>query len=1066
MKSSIIYLALCGGIMGGVPTAMANTVPAEQTANQAEIIVNGQVIDPEGEPLIGAAVNAGTTGIATITDIDGNFALKVPADAVLTISYVGMQQKTIRVNGQTDLGIIKMDNNATTLDQVVVVGYGTQKKVDLTGSVAIVDADEVKRVSNSNISTMLEGKVPGVTITSDGQPGADPSVRIRGIGSFGDTSPLYVIDGVPMGTTIRDFSPNDIETIQILKDASAAAIYGSRAANGVVIITTKNGSNNQPTKVEYSGYVGFDRIKKGVYKVMNSEQFGEYTRRIYADYGMEAPSGYQIGNANYIDPKVVDTDWYDECFKTGFRQNHNINISGGGNASTYNIALDYFSQKGTIEGAGPNYERYTARFNNTMDVKFIKLRTSVTYSHSDQDNMSLSNASEYVQGLYGTQYPIMAAVLLMQPTIKAYDSSTWCLDDKIAAAANYSYDSYGYGTYYDNIHGDIRVTNPLLTNNLLTRNTKVNRILLNGSAVVDFFDMFNRKNKNHSLTYTLNLSYSYTNCNDKTFIPSYIQSTTNYLAKENEKLEKDNRVYTDGLVENYITYTGNFNDEHHVNAMVGYTYERETTATQASIGTTLTEPYFLQVQNSSTTSANSYEYEHVLNSIIGRLTYDFRGKYLFSATARRDGSSRLSSDDRWDWFPSFSLGWRLDKESFLHINPQTINLLKVRASYGVIGNENIGEYQYMDLMSRGNYTYSFNNTKITGSAISNYVNTGIAWEKKKTWDVGVDLSLFNNSIEINADWYRATSEDLLYSVAVPAEAGATNETVTMNAATMRNTGLELGVTYRNYKNPLKFQISANVSHNSNKVISLGIGNEQRIDGYCYTKVGQEVGRFYGYVAEGIYQSQQEIDTRINDNGVVIVQDGAQPGDIAYKDVNNDGKITDEDRTDLGSGLPKLNFGLSFHLEWKGFDLSCSTYGATGFKVLDFVDMTLRSSYGTTNKSVDLLNAWTAENPSTTIPRSSYASTASINNDAFSQRFLQNGNYWKIANVELGYNLKDKWFHNVISNVRVYVSAQNLHTFTKYKGYNIDFAGGTFTPGYNYCSYPTPISFMFGLRLAY
>ena len=302
-----------------------------------------------------------------------------------------------------------------------------------------------------------------------------------------------------MGTTIRDFSPNDIETIQVLKDASAAAIYGSRAANGVVIITTKGGKKNQPIMVDYTGYVGVDKIRKNVYKVMDSAQYGDFVRMAFDNSGLAVPGGYDPTSSLYVDPKVVNTDWFDAVFKTGIRQNHNVNLSGGGENSTFNIALDYFNQKGTMVGAGPNYDRFTVRANNTMDIKFLKLRTGLVYSHSDQDSMSLSNANEYVQGLYGTQYPVMASALLMPPSIKAYDESTWFLDRDIAAAGEYSYDSWGFGTYYDNVHGDIRMTNPLLYNNLLERNTIVDRIVATGSATVDLLDMVGAKNQNHKL---------------------------------------------------------------------------------------------------------------------------------------------------------------------------------------------------------------------------------------------------------------------------------------------------------------------------------------------------------------------------------------------------------------------------------------------------------------------------------------------------------------------------------------------------------------------------------------
>lgn len=1066
MKYSYLILI---GLLALAPATYAevNGNAGQLSINQTNnITVKGKIVDEKGESLIGATVQQKGTTNGVITDADGNFSLTVPSDASLVVSFVGYLTQEVFVGGKADFGIITLDSDIKELEQVVVIGYGTQRKVDLTGSVAIVDAEEMKKVSNSNMSTMLQGKVAGVQITSDGQPGADPIVRIRGIGSFGSTAPLYVVDGVPMGTTIRDFSPNDIETLQVLKDASAAAIYGSRAANGVVIITTKQGKKNQTMKIDYRGYYGLDQVQKGVYNVMDSYQYGQYVNMAYSNSGMDVPAGYNPASPKYIDPAVVNTNWYDEAFKTGVRQNHNINMSGGGANNTYNIGLDYFTQKGTMVGAGPNFDRFTARINNSMDVKFIKFKTNMVYSHSLQDNMALSNANEYVQGLYGAQFPVMASVLLLPPSIRAYDPSTWVLDDKISAASQYSYDSYGYGTYYDDVHGDIRVTNVLLENSLIKRNSTVDRVVASGSANVDLISMVGLKSSNHKLAYNLNLSYSRTYAKDLTFVPAFIQSTTNYLSKSNENLSEGYRSYSDALIENTINYDGRFGRSH-FNVVAGQTFERELFHTLTGTGVNLPEPYYLQVNNAEETSATSFESEHVLASYIGRIIYDFDEKYLISATARRDGSSRLSSDDRWDWFPSISAGWRIERENFFpEAAKSKINLLKVRGSYGVLGNENIGEYQYMDVMSRGNYTYSFGNDKVTGSAISNYVNTAIRWEKKKTLDFGLDLGMFNNQFEFTFDWYKSTSEDLLYSVAVPTNAGATNATVTMNAATMENSGLEFLAAYHNHKNAVKFDISANLSTLSNKVIKLGVSGEPRSDGFSRTEVGREVGEFYGYVYEGIFQKQEDIDNRVNSAGGYINQPGAQPGDVAYADLDNDGEITNEDQTFLGSGLPKVHYGLNARAEWNGFDLSISTHGAAGFKAVDFVDLTLHGSYGSLNKSVDLLNAWTPENTNTDVPRIAYRSTGAITNDMFSERFIQDATYLKIANIELGYNFPDRWFGNYVNNVRLYASAQNLATLSKYKGYNVDFAGGTFTPGYNYASYPTPRTIMFGVHLSF
>jgi TonB-linked SusC/RagA family outer membrane protein len=1043
------------------PTTAMASVQQDQT-----IKVSGQVVDQNGEALIGATVRVKGVQTGVVTDFDGNFTIDAPANATLLVSYVGYKDREIAVRGRAILNQIQLESDAMMLDQVVVVGYGTQKKADLTGAVSIVNAEELKRVSNSNISTMLEGKVAGVQITSDGQPGADPSVRIRGIGSFGSTAPLYVIDGVPMGTTIRDFSPNDIETIQVLKDASAGAIYGSRAANGVVIITTKNGKKDQPLKVDYKGYFGVDVIPSGVYDVMNADQYSTYLGQACANSGTPLPGGYdQVSDGVYKFHDNTNTNWFDEVFKTGIRQNHNVNLSGGGANNTYNIGLDYFNQRGTLEGAGPNYERFTARVNNTMDTKFIKFRTSLVYSHSSQDGMGVSNAQEYIQGLYGmTGWNVLGGALAMQPTIKAYDENTWVLDDKVGAANNWNYDAYGYGVYYDGIHGDISAANPLLVNNLFQRNTIVDRFVGTASADVDLLEMIGIKSKNHKLTYRLNLSYSATHANDRTWISAWIQSNRVYLDKSNEKLTKGHRKYTDALIENTLTYDGTIG-LHHVNLVVGQTFEQENTDLLTAWGVNFSEPYYLQIQNALDRNAESFEYKHTMASYIARLNYDYDGKYLLSAIVRRDGSSRLSKDRRWDTFPSVSIGWRFDKEKFFPIDRNIVNMFKIRASYGELGNENIADGVYEMTMARNNMTYSFGNQPVTGSAASEFVVEDVYWEKKKTMNVGIDLALFNNRIEFTAEWYKNKSEDLLFShVPVPNSGGFANSEVTMNAASMENSGLEFSLTYRNNDHPLKHQISANLSTLKNKVTSLGFGTNEYITGDYATYVGQEVGQFYGYVYEGIARTQEQLDA----HNAVALQSGASVGDCLYKDLNGDGVITTDDRMVLGSGLPKINFGLSAHLEYKNFDLSISTFGALDYHVSDGIYNNLNSCYGPANKDVALLDAnrWNGDTYISNVPRTYYSPNGMAWNDLFSDRKIQNAAYWKIANVELGYNVPDKIFKGYVSGVRIYVSAQNLYTFTGYKGYNVDYAGGTFTPGYNWCSYPSARSFMGGLLFSF
>jgi len=783
-------------------------------------------------------------------------------------------------------------------------------------------------------------------------------------------------------------------------------------------------------------------------------------------------------------------------FKTGVRQNHNINLGGGGAHNTYNVSLDYFKQTGTLEGAGPNYQRFTARVNNTMETKFIQFRTSLVYSHSNQDGMGLSNASEYVQGLYGDVTNVLRGTLLMQPTIKAYDESTWVLDDKVGNASSFNYDAYGYGVYYDTIHGDISASNPLLVNNLLTRNTLVDRVVATGSADVDLFKMIGLELKNHKLNYKLNLSYSKTHATDKTWVSAWIQSNRVYLDKTNEKLTKNNRQYGDFLVENTLTYDGNVG-LHHVNLVLGQTYQEENTHIINAWGVNFSEPYYLQLQNGADTYSESFEYKHAITSFIGRLNYDYDGKYLLSFVLRRDGSSRLTKDIRWGTFPSISLGWRFDKEKFFPIDHNIMNMFKVRASYGVLGNEAaVGDYAYTAVLARNNMTYSFGNQPVTGSAVSTFVNENIAWEKKKTTNIGIDIAMWNNRFEFTAEWYKNKSEDLHYGVAVPSSTGVANTSVTMNAASMENSGFEFSATYRNNDHPLKWQVAANLSTLKNKVTSLGTGKDSQINGAYITYVGQEVGQFYGWRYSGIIRSQEQLNAlneagrqthndlerakqeanpsykpNIVDEGAWTYQQGANIGDCYYEDVNKDGVVDTQDQVVLGSGLPKVNFGISAHLEYKNFDLSISTFGALNYHVSDDIWNSLNSCYGPGNKDVAMLDAnrWSEDGTTylSSVPRTYYSNSATLAwNDLFSSRKIQNAAYWKIANVELGYNFPDKWFKGVVTGVRAYVSAQNLLTITGYKGYNVDFAGGTFTPGYNFCSFPSARSFMCGINLSF
>ena len=1097
-QGALLACALCCAAPVAAQVSVRVSTGQQTSTERTLITVKGRVADKEGHSLPGVTVLRKGNMNGVITDIDGRFQINVPkgADAVLQFSFVGMETKEVRVKasalGEKELEI-RLDEDAQQLDEVVVTGFVNFKKESFTGNSTTIRKEELQRVSKTNVIKALQAFDPSFRIAENTTWGSDPNalpeVSIRGNSGIGvkeldaqsltsksnlqnnPNLPTFIMDGFEIDVTkLYDMDPSRIESITILKDAAATAMYGSRAANGVVIITTKRGQKDQPLKVDYNGYVGMDYIPSSVYDVMDADQYSQYIGQACTNSNTPLPGGYKLDSTTgkYHFQDNTNTNWFKEVFKTGIRQNHNVNLSGGGAHNTYNVSLDYYNQKGTLEGAGPNYERYTARVNNTMDTKFIKFHTSLVYSHSDQDNMGLSNASEYVQGLYGDVTNVLRGTLLMQPTIKAYDNSTWVLDNLVGIANNFNYDSYGYGVYYDTVHGDISASNPLLVNNLLKRNTRVDRFVGTASADVDLLKMIGIDSKNHKLNYKVNLSYSKTHCKDFTWIPAWVQSNRVYLAKSNERLTKASRSYADALIENVLTYDATVG-KHHFNLVAGQTYEEENTDLLTGWGVNFTEPYFLQLQNAANTYAESFEYKHTILSYIGRINYNYDDRYLFSATVRRDGSSRLSKNIRWGTFPSVSLGWRFDKETFFPFNRNIVNMFKVRASYGELGNENIGEYMYQAVMARNNMTYSFGNTPITGSAISTFVDNNLSWEKKKSYNVGIDLAFFNNRLEFTAEWYKNTSEDLLYAVPVPEQAGVSNTTVTMNAASMNNSGFEFTTTYRNRDHDFKYEVSANLSTIRNRVTSLGFGTDSYISGAYITNVGEEIGKFYGWVYDGIARTQADLDNH-------ATQEGAQIGDCLYKDVSGpdgkpDGKVDANDQVVLGSGMPKINFGLNARFEYKRFDLSIATFGALNYHVSDDIHNSLNSCYGWGNKDVAMLDANRfSEDGSTylsSVPRTYVTNSASLAwNDLFSDRKIQNAAYWKIANIELGYNFPNEWFGKYVSDVRFYVSAQNLHTFTGYKGYNVDYAGGTFTPGYNFCSYPTARTFMCGVHFTF
>ncbi|MDT8432344.1 MAG: TonB-dependent receptor [Bacteroidales bacterium] len=998
-------------------------------AEAQEVTVSGVVYDENG--LTMPAVNVveeGTTN-GTITGADGSYTLTISdADATLVFSFIGYKDLEEPVNGRRQVDVT-MAVDYSNIDEVVVVGYGTQKKSDLTGSVAVVDVDEMKTVSDHNVGNMIRGKVPGVVVTTDGQPGADPTIRIRGFSTFSSAAPLYVIDGIVVEGSPRDLSPGDIESMQILKDASAAAIYGSRAANGVIIITTKQGQKNAPLKFAYTGYLGLDDIYQEI-PMLGRQNYQSVYNYSLENNGMDYRPGNDPDSDYYIDD--VNTDWQEEAFVTGVRQNHNVAMTGGGENGTYAVILDYLDNKGTMTGVGPNYKRYSVRANNTVEKGIFKAGSYLFYSHTDQTALNVTSAG----GFAGGNPAMIIKLLQLIPTMPVRDPST----------------PSGWGTYDTNIQGEDYSLNIIAVNNLLEDYATVDRMLASGFAELDFGKLLGLNNQ--SLKYRMNLSYDKTSVHDFRWIPDFVLSTfyTNNVAT----LDEGWREYTHGLVENLLNYSY-VSDDFRLDAVVGQMFQADAFLTVNGHGEEFPKPYYKELSNAAITSSGSYEEASYLSSFLGRVNMDYGDRYLLTATVRRDATSRINRENRVGIFPSFSAGWKLHNEEFFPLGNDIVSQFKLRAGWGRLGNSAIGPYEYMAILNR-NSVYNFNGERVIGTSEPSVVSS-LIWETSTTTNIGLDMSFLRNKLDFTVEYYDKLSEDVLVQVNIPQTVGSIDNTPRANAATLRNRGLEFSSTYRNYDHAFKYEISANLSTLNNEVISLNITGQPRYGAAARTVEGEEVGRHFGYVYDGIFQTQEDVDTSAFQTA------STAPGDIEYRDLDNDGTITEEDRADLGSAIPNIYYGFNVSFSYKGIDFSAFASGAAGYLVADYMYRNLMHSGGGLNWHEDILDFWREDNTNTDIPRVVYQDPNDNFRDSDRPGWLQKGDHLRIQNITLGYTFPETLVQKVdISNLRVYASVQNAWIFSSYKGYNPDFNNpDPFSPGFNGGSYPQPRSVMFGVN---
>jgi TonB-linked SusC/RagA family outer membrane protein len=993
----------------------------------------GVVSDSRGNPLSNVTIGIRGSRQKTITNADGSFEIEAREGSVVEVSHVGYDDQSIKLKTGETLKII-MAENVGVLNDVVVVGYGTVKKHDLTGSVSVVNVKDAKKSATYDVARMLQGQVAGLSVQGSGEPGGNVNIKIRGVSSLNDNNPLFVIDGVPiLNEAPFDFPTDNIESIQVLKDASAGAIYGSRAAAGVIIITTKKGSNT-PLHVTYSGYYGVQNIAKKL-PLTNRQQYQQITDAAETNAGIPLAPANDPTSPDYV--SNINTNWQDAAFKTGIIQNHNVNLAGGNNATSYSFSLNDFDQTATVVGGPgePKYNRYSVNGNFQSKAGILSFGASLNYTQSHKQNLTYPHLHPNV----GNE---IVDVVTAIPTVPVYDTSRLG----------------GYGGT-DQVKQKAIMLNIIGMNNLLNSYSNRNRFLGNAWAELEL-----AKN----LKYRLSVSYDRTDTRDFFFEPLY---DLGWYYPNNTAYMTDNRgsqVYS--LVENTLNYKVKFGRSN-LDFLAGATYEKDDIQFLGGVESGFTPPYFLSFNtgNQTTASVSSGEYIATMNSYLGRINYNFDSRYLLTVNFRRDGSSKFSPANRWGNFASIAGAWNIDNEKLIHL-PKTISSLKLRGGYGITGNQNFpggGAQSYYPYTTYLNYysSYLFGSGFNSGTQLiapgtiqTQVSDPTLKWESKITSNAALDFGLLNNSLLFTIEYFSNTSKDLIAQPPIPISVGATNIPY-VNAASLRNNGLEFSAAYKKTSGKFTYAINGNVHTLKNRVLALGGTNAPIYGAESITQVGGEVGEIYGYKTIGIFQSQADVQKH-------PFQANAGPGDLIYEDVDGNDTINALDRTNLGSAIPKIYYGLNLSAGYKNFDISVFFEGNAGNKIVNgLYQAAMAGQY--TNHSIDELKYWTPTNTNTNVPRPIIGDPNG--NDGANDRWVQNGSYVKLQNAQIGYTFPAKMLSasHVIKSTRIYISGQNIFTITKYKGYDPDIiSDGLFSRAFDYGSFPNPRTFMFGLQVGF
>ncbi len=975
-------------------------------AHAQQISVSGTVTDASGEPIIGATVMAEGTANGTSTDLDGNYSITADALGMLKFSYVGYTTQSIAIEGRSVINVT-MTESAELLDELVVVGYGTMKKSDLTGAVGSIGGKDIKDVPVNNVGQALQGKIAGVNIVGGEKPGDNVTIKVRGLGSINNSDPLVVIDGVPTDLGLNAINPQDIERLDVLKDASATAIYGSRGANGVVMITTRKGVAGT-SRLSVSANVAFSNVSKKM-SLLDAAGYASLSNDMLSEAGHNT-------NPAWADPSslTASTNWVDELLRTGVMQNYNVSYSGGNDKAHYYFSAGFLNQSGVVDHV--NYRRFTFQANNDVKLKsWLKLSNNLLFS-----------ADIKKQGSY-SMWDAMRAL----PTFPVKDeNSEWSGPD-------------GNSEWY----GSVR--NPVGSNDMYRSSTNGYNFLANIAADITLVPEW--------LQFRSLFGFDGKFWFDDSFSPKYNWKPT--PVEESSQYNSSNRNFT-YLWDNYFTFDHKFG-KNSLNVMAGMSAQwNHAYWMNGQMNGFLFDTVHQLTNGEKIYNLDGSQSEWALLSYMARANYDFDNRYFLTATVRRDGSSRFGPSNRWGTFPSMSAAWKISSESFF---PQDIALndLKLRLGWGKTGSQaSVGNYDYIQTLVTLLYPFGTTLDNAEQSALYSQVlaNSGIHWEEIEQFNAGVDLSFFNSRINVSLDGYIKNTKQMLVKAAFPITTGFedTFDTYT-NAGKVRNIGWELSASSVNLTGELGWETDLNVTYNKNKIIDLNSDTplwRNQFGGAYATMLAADypINVFYGYVTDGIFQNMDEVKAH-------AVQPGAEAGDIRFRDLNNDGIINENDRTVIGNPNPTWLFSMNNRLTYKGFELSIYLQGVAGNKIYNRTRSVMESMSAAYNQAASTANRWYGEGTSNSMPRAVWADPNG--NNRISDRWVENGSYLRLKNVTLAYNFPDKWLKRInFENARILVSCENVATITGYKGLDPEVG----IDGIDYSSFPPSRVFNIGLSV--